>query len=58
MSSIQSWRSAWRATISSVPSVEPSPTITQRSGRTLCATTLSIVSAMRAASLRAGVTST
>ena len=45
-------------TISSVPSVEPSLTITHLSGRTVCVTTDSIVSSMNCASFRAGVIKT
>ena len=42
-------------TISSVPSVEPSLTMIQRFGSTVCATTDWSVFSMKAASLRAGV---
>src|SRR6516225_11490524 len=44
--------------MSSVPSVEPSLTITHFVGRTVCATTDLIVSSMNSASFLAGVTRT
>ena len=56
--SIQSCASAYLLTISSVPSVDPSLTMTHLSGREPCATTDWIVDSMKRASLRAGVTST
>jgi hypothetical protein len=57
-SRIQGWRAAQPATSSSVPSVEPSLTTTQRSGGRVCATIERSVSPMCSASLRAGVIST
>ena len=45
-------------TMSSVPSVEPSLTMTHFSGSTVCAITDCIVNSMNFASLRAGVTTT
>jgi hypothetical protein len=57
-SSIHEFCAAWLRTISSVPSVEPSLTITQRAGRCVWASTESIVPEIRSASLRAGVIST
>lgn len=49
---------SYLATISSVSSVEPSLTITQRSGGCVCAIIDLIVNSMNCASFRAGVTRT
>ncbi len=57
-SSIHWWSRAYLCTISSVPSVDPSLTITHFNGRTVCETTDFSVSSMYWASFRAGVTRT
>jgi len=51
----QGFSAAYLATISSVPSVEPSLTITHFAGRAVCATTELRVCSINAASFRAGV---
>src|SRR5262249_39910593 len=55
INSIHGCADAYRRTISSVPSVEPSLTTTHLAGWTVCATTDFSVSSMNCASLRAGV---
>src|SRR5262245_42718595 len=56
--SIQSYFCVYRATISSVRSVDPSLTITHVIGSTVCCTTDCIVSSTYRSSLRAGVIKT